>query len=97
MPWPVMNFLDRSSRSHGRGKISDIFSIKEIRNHNHQLGFDLATSTYCTLEMIATDTKVLASGHKMPLVGFGLWKVPAEQAADTVYNVSFTEHSIHER
>jgi D-xylose reductase len=30
----------------------------------------------------------LASGHDMPLVGFGLWKVPAEQAADTVYNVS---------
>ncbi|KAF7558717.1 hypothetical protein G7046_g5449 [Stylonectria norvegica] len=28
----------------------------------------------------------LASGHDMPLVGFGLWKVPAEQAADTVYN-----------
>lgn len=29
----------------------------------------------------------LASGHDMPLVGFGLWKVPADQAADTVYNV----------
>jgi len=29
----------------------------------------------------------LASGHEMPLVGFGLWKVPADQAADTVYNV----------
>lgn len=29
----------------------------------------------------------LASGHEMPLVGFGLWKVPAETAADTVYNV----------
>ncbi|KAM0708032.1 hypothetical protein Q7P35_004681 [Cladosporium inversicolor] len=28
----------------------------------------------------------LASGHEMPLVGFGLWKVPADQAADTVYN-----------
>jgi hypothetical protein len=24
----------------------------------------------------------------MPLVGFGLWKVPAEKAAETVYNVS---------
>lgn len=24
----------------------------------------------------------------MPLVGFGLWKVPAETAADTVYNVT---------
>jgi hypothetical protein len=29
----------------------------------------------------------LASGHKMPLVGFGLWKVPADKAADIVYNV----------
>lgn len=32
-------------------------------------------------------TTTLASGHEMPLVGFGLWKVPADQAADTVYNV----------
>ncbi|KAI9159108.1 NAD(P)H-dependent D-xylose reductase xyl1 [Paramyrothecium foliicola] len=31
-------------------------------------------------------TATLASGHEMPLVGFGLWKVPADQAADTVYN-----------
>jgi D-xylose reductase len=31
----------------------------------------------------------LASGHEMPLVGFGLWKVPADQAADTVYNVRY--------
>ncbi|OIW31509.1 putative aldo-keto reductase [Coniochaeta ligniaria NRRL 30616] len=28
----------------------------------------------------------LASGHEMPLVGFGLWKVPKETAAETVYN-----------
>ncbi|KAL6704715.1 NAD(P)H-dependent D-xylose reductase (XR) [Coniothyrium glycines] len=28
----------------------------------------------------------LASGHQMPIVGFGLWKVPKESAADTVYN-----------
>ncbi|KAF4954286.1 hypothetical protein FGADI_5374 [Fusarium gaditjirri] len=28
----------------------------------------------------------LASGHEMPLVGFGLWKVPADQRAETVYN-----------
>jgi D-xylose reductase len=34
------------------------------------------------------ETVTLASGHKMPLVGFGLWKVPADKAADTVYNVS---------
>ncbi|PVH98823.1 putative aldo-keto reductase [Periconia macrospinosa] len=28
----------------------------------------------------------LASGQQMPLVGFGLWKVPKESCADTVYN-----------
>lgn len=33
----------------------------------------------------------LASGHDMPLVGFGLWKVPAEQAAETVYNVGLVK------
>lgn len=34
-------------------------------------------------------TVTLASSHKMPLVGFGLWKVPADKAADIVYNVRF--------
>ncbi|KAI0132693.1 NAD(P)H-dependent D-xylose reductase [Xylariales sp. AK1849] len=28
----------------------------------------------------------LASGHDMPVVGFGIWKVPRETCADTVYN-----------
>lgn len=28
----------------------------------------------------------LASGHDMPIVGFGIWKVPREACADTVYN-----------
>lgn len=37
---------------------------------------------------MGVETVTLASGHKMPLVGFGLWKVPAEKAADIVYNVS---------
>lgn len=35
---------------------------------------------------MSMSTVKLASGHQMPLVGFGLWKVPAESAADTVYN-----------
>ncbi|KAK9239797.1 hypothetical protein V1525DRAFT_430688 [Lipomyces kononenkoae] len=26
------------------------------------------------------------SGQKMPIVGFGLWKVPANTCTDTVYN-----------
>lgn len=38
---------------------------------------------------MSKNTVQLASGHDMPLVGFGLWKVPKETAADTVYNVSF--------
>lgn len=33
-------------------------------------------------------TVTLASGKQMPLVGFGLWKVPQDSCADTVYNVS---------
>lgn len=37
---------------------------------------------------MAKSTITLASGKEMPLVGFGLWKVPKETAADTVYNVS---------
>jgi len=35
---------------------------------------------------MTVQTVTLASGHKMPLVGFGLWKVPADKAADIVYN-----------
>ncbi|KAH8168539.1 aldo/keto reductase family protein [Sarocladium implicatum] len=35
---------------------------------------------------MAQSTVKLASGYPMPLVGFGLWKVPAGQAAETVYN-----------
>ena len=33
-------------------------------------------------------TITLASGKEMPLVGFGLWKVPIESTADTVFSVS---------
>ncbi|KAL6413931.1 NAD(P)H-dependent D-xylose reductase xyl1 [Ilyonectria robusta] len=42
---------------------------------------------------MAPATTKLASGHEMPLVGFGLWKVPAAQAAETVYNVREGEYS----
>ncbi|KAJ5728453.1 hypothetical protein N7493_004783 [Penicillium malachiteum] len=35
---------------------------------------------------MSKSTVTLASGKEMPLVGFGLWKVPKETAADTVYN-----------
>jgi len=37
--------------------------------------------------MKKTPSVKLASGQEMPVVGFGLWKVPAESAADIVYNV----------
>ncbi|KAK3045278.1 hypothetical protein LTS18_014131, partial [Coniosporium uncinatum] len=43
---------------------------------------------------MAGDTVTLASGQKMPLVGFGLWKVPAEGAADTVYNAIKTGYRL---
>ena len=39
---------------------------------------------------MSKDTVKLASGKQMPLVGFGLWKVPKDTAAETVYNVSIT-------
>jgi D-xylose reductase len=38
---------------------------------------------------MAKTTVTLASGREMPLVGFGLWKVPKATAAETVYNVGF--------
>ncbi|OQU97496.1 hypothetical protein CLAIMM_03421 [Cladophialophora immunda] len=43
---------------------------------------------------MTSDTVTLASGHKMPLVGFGLWKVPAEKAADTVYHAIKTGYRL---
>jgi D-xylose reductase len=39
---------------------------------------------------MAQSTVTLASGKEMPLVGFGLWNVPKETAAETVYNVSIS-------
>lgn len=35
---------------------------------------------------MVSPTIKLNSGHDMPLVGFGLWKVDNATAADTVYN-----------
>ncbi|KAK1994792.1 aldo/keto reductase [Colletotrichum falcatum] len=40
------------------------------------------------------DTITLASGREMPLVGFGLWKVPRESCADTVYNAIKTGYRL---
>lgn len=36
---------------------------------------------------MAASTIKLASGHAMPLVGYGLWKVPKDKCSDTVYEV----------
>ncbi|OLN97766.1 NAD(P)H-dependent pentose reductase [Colletotrichum chlorophyti] len=40
------------------------------------------------------NTITLASGREMPLVGFGLWKVPRESCADTVYNAIKTGYRL---
>lgn len=36
----------------------------------------------------------LSSGHEMPQVGFGLWKVDNATAADTVYNAIKTGYRL---
>jgi D-xylose reductase len=36
----------------------------------------------------------LNDGHKMPQVGFGLWKVPNESCADIVYNAIKTGYRL---
>jgi len=43
------------------------------------------TFTIVPKKTMVTTVK-LHSGHEMPLTGFGLWKVPLETTADTVYN-----------
>lgn len=55
-----------------------------VLSFNSRIQFILLTIT------MAKSTITLASGKEMPLVGFGLWKVPKETAADTVYNVSIS-------
>ena len=48
--------------------------------------------------MVNPSTVKLNDGNTMPLVGFGLWKVPPETAPDQVYNVirrSILAQSIH--
>lgn len=49
--------------------------------------YPCVTAIVFLLKIMSTDTVKLASGQQMPLVGFGLWKVPKDTAADTVYNV----------
>jgi hypothetical protein len=41
---------------------------------------------YTTAKTMASPTLKLNSGHQMPQVGFGLWKVDNATCADTVYN-----------
>ncbi|KAL1305780.1 hypothetical protein AAFC00_003947 [Neodothiora populina] len=43
--------------------------------------------------MVAPTVK-LSSGHEMPLVGFGLWKVNNDTCADTVYNAIKTGYRL---
>ncbi|KAI5785888.1 D-xylose reductase [Geopyxis carbonaria] len=44
--------------------------------------------------MVATPTIKLNDGREMPQVGFGLWKVPTETAAETVYNAIKTGYRL---
>ncbi|KAI4748259.1 hypothetical protein E4T50_01435 [Aureobasidium sp. EXF-12298] len=44
------------------------------------------TFRYYSSKMPSAPTVKLNSGHEMPLVGFGLWKVDNDTCADTVYN-----------
>lgn len=66
--------------------------------------FDLHCNDYAPVCKIVVNTRIipvskmatvkLASGKSMPLVGFGLWKVPADTAADTVYNAITTGYRL---
>lgn len=47
---------------------------------------DTRLTSFRTLLTMASPTVKLSSGHEMPLVGFGLWKVDNAVCADTVYN-----------
>lgn len=49
-----------------------------------------ATGIQTTTKMVSNmkSTITLASGQEMPIVGFGLWKVPKETTAEAVYNAS---------
>jgi D-xylose reductase len=43
---------------------------------------------------MAQSTIKLNSGHEMPQVGFGLWKVTNDTCADTVYNAIKTGYRL---
>jgi D-xylose reductase len=43
---------------------------------------------------MAQPTIKLSSGHAMPQVGFGLWKVDKATCADTVYNAIKTGYRL---
>ena len=43
---------------------------------------------------MTSPTMKLNSGHQMPVVGFGLWKVNNDTCADTVYNAIKTGYRL---
>jgi len=66
--------------------IVKVFEV-DIREERRYGSVPLPTSgSFALRTSISQQTVKLASGHQMPLVGFGLWKVPKDTAADTVYN-----------
>lgn len=57
--------------------------LDPVSQTHTRLLYILNILTHTTKKMA---TFKLASGYELPQVGFGLWKVPNETAADTVYN-----------
>ena len=53
-----------------------------------------SAQTVYKLPNMAQPTIKLSSGHEMPQVGFGLWKVDKETCADTVYNAIKTGYRL---
>lgn len=68
----------------GRIKLQD---VRVSLDHTRISRAMIPANTPLLTLVMAQSTIKLISGYEMPLVGFGLWKVPATQAADTVYNV----------
>jgi hypothetical protein len=63
---------------------------QETRFHNSAR----PVSRFYTSQAMTSPTIKLSSGHAMPQVGFGLWKVDNATCADTVYNAIKTGYRL---
>lgn len=79
----------QTSQSNKHTRTTSILSKQLLlltHKFNSSLFFHRTTiRLYANLSMSSPTIK-LNSGHQMPLVGFGLWKVDNATCADTVYN-----------